>query len=61
MPLLVKNSVYWIGFEYSNLLQICTQNHGYTEMKGCFWDQFWEQKKKPLTEVKGFDCLLSLV
>ena len=23
--------------------------------------EFWEQKKKPLTKVKGFDCLLSIV
>ena len=29
MPLLVKNVVYWIGFEYSNLPHIRIQNQGF--------------------------------
>ena len=46
MPLLVKNAIYWIGFEYSNLLQITARNMGSREMRCFFWDQFWEQKEK---------------
>jgi hypothetical protein len=44
MPLLVKNVVYWIGFEYSNLPQIRNQNQEFLQLRANIWDQFWEQK-----------------
>jgi hypothetical protein len=44
MPLLVKNVVYWIGFEYSNLPHIRIQNQGFLQERTIIWDQFWEQK-----------------
>jgi len=51
MPLLVKNAIYWIGFEYSNL--------PIYEMHFWTFYQFWSEsrgksrgkKKKPLTIV----------
>jgi hypothetical protein len=33
----------------------------FSHLRSLTWEQFWEQKKKPLTKVKGFDCLLGHV